>query len=110
MKELVPIDEFGIFANKSYEIRVDSRYVADTFGKEHKNVLRDIEALFDKDAEFSQLNFELIKYKDDNLKSHLPDAQVALIDKLYRIDQGLIYAIPDYHERKAKLQEIATNI
>lgn len=214
MKELVPIDEFGIFADKSYEIRVDSRYVADIFGKEHKNVLDIIRKLGEDEPEFNRLNFQPIKYKDDkgrkqpcylmtrdgftmlvmgftgakarkfklayiqrfnqmekfvldlnackddfkklsdalhaagldvdkpyaystevdmiykivtgkisrklreeygigkddNLKSHLPEAQVALIDKLYRIDQGLIYAIPDYHERKAKLEEIATNL
>lgn len=213
MKELVPIDEFGIFASKDYQIWIDSRYVADKFGKEHKNVLQSIEQL-ECSEEFGKLNFQPSYYKseqgkkcpcylmtrdgftllvmgyrgkramkfkeayiqrfnqmekfvldlnackddfkklsdslhaagldvdkpyaystevdmiykivtgkisrklreeygigkDDNLKSHLPEAQVALIDKLYRIDQGLIYAIPDYHERKAKLEEIATNL
>lgn len=39
-----------------------SRKVAEVFGKEHKNVLRDIENVL-SDDEFSRLNFELSNYK-----------------------------------------------
>lgn len=42
---------------------VTSLDVAETFGKEHKNILRDIEALGCSE-EFSRLNFELISYVD----------------------------------------------
>jgi Rha family phage regulatory protein len=41
----------------------DSLKVAEYFGKEHKNVLRDIKEL-DCSAEFSRLNFEPSKHKD----------------------------------------------
>jgi Rha family phage regulatory protein len=39
-----------------------SRRVAEAFGKEHKNILRDIETL-DCSNDFSRLNFELSNYK-----------------------------------------------
>ena len=45
MKELIPMDKYGIFADMKDTPRVDSRYVAEMFGKDHKNVLRDIRAL-----------------------------------------------------------------
>ena len=43
-----------------------SREVADQFGKQHYNVLRDIESLLEgiEDKEFNALNFELVKYRD----------------------------------------------
>lgn len=44
-----------------------SRKVAETFGKEHKNVLRDIENL-DCSAGFTKLNFERSSYKDKSGK------------------------------------------
>lgn len=40
-----------------------SRKVAETFEKEHYNVIRDIENL-DCSEEFNALNFELVTYKD----------------------------------------------
>lgn len=40
-----------------------SRKIAKTFGKEHYNVLRDIEGL-DCSSEFNALNYELVDYKD----------------------------------------------
>lgn len=40
-----------------------SRKVAEVFGKEHYNVLRDIESL-DCSEEFNALNFEVVNYKD----------------------------------------------
>ena len=63
MKELVPKDNYGIFADSNDTARVDSRFVAQFFCKEHKNVLRDIENL-DCSAEFRQLNFEQSHYKN----------------------------------------------
>ncbi|MBO9477566.1 Rha family transcriptional regulator [Shimia sp. R11_0] len=47
----------------SKKLYASSRDVAKRFGKEHKNVLRDIKAL-DCSEEFSRLNFELSDYKD----------------------------------------------
>ena len=48
-------------AGKEERVMVTSLDVAETFGKEHKNVLRDIETLGCSE-EFNQLNFEPIKY------------------------------------------------
>ncbi|MCE2603839.1 Rha family transcriptional regulator, partial [Pseudomonas aeruginosa] len=45
----------------------DSQKVAETFKKEHKNVLRDIENL-DCSDEFRALNFELSSYKSKQNK------------------------------------------
>ena len=68
MKELIPKDEYGIFADNHDTARVDSLYVADLFEKKHKNVLRDIDAIISSDSgfspEFGRLNFEPISYKD----------------------------------------------
>lgn len=46
-----------------------SRKIADAFGKEHKNVIRDIENL-DCSDKFTQLNFELSVYKDKSGKQN----------------------------------------
>jgi len=68
MKELIPKDKYGIFADTHDTARVDSLYVAEFFGKEHKNVLRDIAKITDTksglSAEFAKLNFEPTSYTD----------------------------------------------
>ena len=68
MKSLVPMDDYGIFADSHDIARVDSLYVARAFEKEHKNVLRDIARITDPKSglseEFNRLNFELVNYKD----------------------------------------------
>lgn len=68
VRELIPMNEFGMMATKDRVVRVDSRMVTETFEKEHKNVLRDIERITDPKSglslEFTQLNFELSKYVD----------------------------------------------
>ena len=69
MKELIPMNEYGLFADTKDTSRVDSRYVAEAFEKQHKNVIRDIEKITDADsgwsAEFNQLNFEPINFTDE---------------------------------------------
>lgn len=52
-----------VFIEKGKPV-TDSLTVAEAFGKEHKNVLRDIEAL-ECSAEFSRLNFEQSTYIND---------------------------------------------
>lgn len=48
---------------------VTSLQVAEAFGKEHKNVLRDIRETLDKCSEsFSELNFERAEYRDEQDK------------------------------------------
>ena len=74
MKELVPMNDYGIFCDTQDTARVDSRYVAEAFGKRHDHVLRDIENLLEKDIpksggisadEFGERNFASSSYKDD---------------------------------------------
>ena len=66
MKELIPKDKYGIFADTRDTARVDSLYVAEFFDKEHKNVLRDIARITDPTSglseEFGRLNFEPSSY------------------------------------------------
>jgi len=68
MKQLIPMDKYGVFADMRDTPRADSRFVAEFFEKEHKNVLRDIDAILRPDsgysAEFGRLNFEPISYPD----------------------------------------------
>ena len=68
MKELIPKDKYGIFADNHDTARVDSLFVADFFEKEHKTVLRNINAILSPDSgfspEFGRHNFEPTSYTD----------------------------------------------
>ena len=72
MKELIPKDKYGVFADTKDTARVDSLYVAQFFEKEHKNVLRDIARITDPTSglseEFARLNFELSSYTNSQNK------------------------------------------
>lgn len=67
MKELIPIDDCGMFVSKKdEEVRVSSRYIAKLFNKEHKNVLQSIENVVKSEGlskEFTRLNFQPSAYK-----------------------------------------------
>ncbi len=39
MQTLIPMDDFGVFVDKQDTVRVDSRFVAQFFEKEHRNVI-----------------------------------------------------------------------
>lgn len=68
MKELIPKNEYGLFADKKDIARVDSLYVAEVFEKNHKEVLRDIRNIATPNSglskEFTERNFALGSYKD----------------------------------------------
>lgn len=68
MRELIPKDKYGVFADTRDMARVDSLYVAQFFEKEHKNVLRDIEKITEPNSglseKFARLNFELSSYRN----------------------------------------------
>jgi len=68
MKSLIPMNECGLMADTKGMVRVDSRFVAERFGKEHKNVLRIIKGICSDESgysqEFTELNFEPSKYLD----------------------------------------------
>lgn len=74
MKELIPIDDCGMFVSKKdEEVRVSSRHIAKIFGKEHKDVLRAIDNILNSDGlsdEFSQRNFTRSKYTTDRGKTY----------------------------------------
>ena len=68
MKELIPKDEYGIFADTKDVARVDSLFIADAFGKRHDHVIRDIRKIAAPNSgvskEFAERNFKLGSYKD----------------------------------------------
>ena len=68
MKELIPKNEYGLFADKKDIVRVDSLYVAEFFEKNHTEVLRDIRNIAAHNSglskEFAERNFALGSYKD----------------------------------------------
>ncbi len=68
MKQLIPIDDYGMFCDNKDTARVNSLFVAKAFEKRHDHVLRDIEKITDPKSgvseEFNKLNFERITYKD----------------------------------------------
>lgn len=68
MKELIPKDEYGIFADIHDTARADSLFVAELFDKQHKHVLRDIAKITEPTSglseEFVKNNFAKDLYKD----------------------------------------------
>ncbi len=67
MKQLIPIDDFGMFCDSKDTARVNSLFVAKFFEKRHDNILRDIENL-DCSKDFRLLNFEESSYKNEQGK------------------------------------------
>lgn len=68
MKELIPQDEYGIFADMEDTARADSLQVARIFEKQHKDVLETIRRITSPNSglseDFNQRNFRLVKYTD----------------------------------------------
>ena len=68
MKELIPKDNYGVFADTNDIARADSIFVAKCFEKEHKNVLADIRKILSPSSglseEFGRLNFQPTSYID----------------------------------------------
>ncbi len=68
MKELIPMNDCGLFCDGRDTARLDSRFVAEAFEKEHKHVLRDIAKITEPKSglseEFRRLNFVQSTYKD----------------------------------------------
>ena len=67
MKELIPMNEFGMMADKDSVARVDSRMIAEVFGKQHSHVMRDIRNLLNSgmSEEFRQSNFGQSNYLNE---------------------------------------------
>ena len=64
MKELIPMNEFGVFADIHDTPRVDSRFVAQFFEKDHRHVLRDIRAIIEPKSGLSEDDY--IAWADDS--------------------------------------------
>lgn len=68
MKNLISEDETGIFADGSGSLRIDSRTVAQLFGKQHFHVLRDIYSITSTNSgystDFVKSNFGFNNYED----------------------------------------------
>ena len=68
MKQLIPIDDYGMFCDNKDTARVNSLFVAKSFEKQHFHVLRDIEKLTESKSglseNFIKTNFTSDTYKD----------------------------------------------
>lgn len=91
MKQLIPMDEYGVFDDMKDIARANSLRVADVFGKRHDNVLADIRHL-DCSENFSLLNYQESTYKDGRGK-HQPCVDMTR--------DGLMFLVMGYHGRKA---------
>ena len=91
MKELIPKDTYGVFADNHDTARVDSRYVAQFFEKEHRSVLRDIREL-DCSDEFRLHNFVQSSYKNEQGKKQ---------PCYYMTRDGFVFLAMGYRGKKA---------
>lgn len=91
MKELIPKDEYGVFADYKDTARVDSLYVARFFEKEHFHVVRDIRGL-DCSEEFRLSNFGLSSYTN---------AQGKKQPSYYMTRDGFVFLAMGYRGKKA---------
>ena len=91
MKELIPKDSYAVFADNHDTARVDSRYVAQFFEKEHRSVLRDIREL-DCSDEFRLHNFVQSSYKNEQGKKQ---------PCYYMTRDGFVFLAMGYRGKKA---------
>lgn len=91
MKEMVPKNELGIYADGKGVAKVDSLTVADVFNKDHRNVIRDIRNL-DCSDEFRLLNFEQSTYT--NAQGHNQPCYNMTRD-------GFVFLVMGYRGKKA---------
>ena len=67
MKQLIPMDDYGVFADMKNTARANSLMVAEIFEKRHFHVLRDIKNL-DCSDQFRKSNFGFSEYVNDQGK------------------------------------------
>lgn len=91
MKQLIPMDDFGVFADMKDTVRANSLMVAKMFDKDHDKVCRDIENL-DCSEEFNTANFGDITYKDSRGRTQ----------KAYAMTRdGFVFLCMGYRGKKA---------
>lgn len=91
MKELIPMNAYGIFADQHDTARVSSLIVAEFFGKHHDKVVRDIENL-ECSAEFNTSNFGVIRYTDSRGRKQRAYAMTR---------DGFMFLVMGYRGKKA---------
>jgi len=91
MKELIPRDEYGIFADTHDTARVDSLFVAQAFEKRHDNVLKDIRELECSD------NFRLLNFEESSYRNAQGKKQPAY----YMTRDGFVFLAMGYRGKKA---------
>ena len=89
-----------VFSGKG-KIFTDSLTVAEKFGKEHKNVIRDIEVQIEKldeagEAEFSRLNFEQSTYTNERKRKY---PKIDMTEEGFAI-VAMAYVTPDAMKMK----------
>lgn len=109
MNELVKI-------NDNNQVTTDSKTLADYFGKEHKNILRDIEGL-DIPEDFRRLNFERSTYKSKNRNGQFLPAYEMTFDGFTLLAMGFtgkkamefkVKYIKAFRAMEAKLKGVTT--
>lgn len=91
MKELIPMDSYGIFADTHDTARANSLMVAEYFGKNHNHVLRGIQKL-ECSNEFRQSNFGQSYYINEQGKKQ----------PCYCMTRdGFMFLVMGYHGKKA---------
>lgn len=75
MQAMIPMNNYGIMADKNNTARVDSRFIAQFFEKNHKEVLRGIKKILMPESglseEFTERNFALGSYRDKQNQKRL---------------------------------------
>ncbi len=97
MKELIPMDKYGIFADTYDTARVNSRFVAEFFEKEHIDVLRDIQAIISPDSGMSE-EFRLFSYMQSTFFDNQNQEQPCYM----MTRDGFILLVMGYTGKKAK--------
>lgn len=90
MSKLILNPEYHLYEKEGKPF-CDSLMVAETFGKEHKNVTRDIENL-DCSSHFNTLNFERINYRDSRNRKQ---------EKYLMTKDGFTFLVMGYRGKKA---------
>ena len=72
VKAITKLDDMGLFIDKTDEVLVDSRFVAEAFDKNHKDVLRDIRNIIDTEDE---------TVKDFGLRNFAPSSYTNMQNK-----------------------------
>ena len=102
MRELIPKDQYGVFADTSDTARVDSLFVAEFFEKRHDHVIRDIRKITDPKSGLSE-NFIGTNFKADSYK----DSTSRKLPCYFMTRDGFTMLVMGYSGQKAmKFKEI----